>query len=250
MKKLNHFGILFILFAVCLCLMVGCKKKEVEEIPLNTVAPILFNPNLIYGTMTDQEGNVYKTIKIGEQTWMAENLRTTKFNDGTAILEVNKFNGWWITYLEEEPGYCWYECYPIYSPVYGALYNGMAVNTGKLAPVGWHIPTDKEWADLIDYLGGYEIAGPKLKEAGTTHWLQANNKVDNSSGFTALPGGTRGGDVEFSHMGEIASFWSSSTIVFNSDNTNNWICQLLNYETSMLNVSRSMGLSVRCVKDN
>jgi uncharacterized protein (TIGR02145 family) len=241
--------ILLILASVLTTIFIDSCKKDAaiakDEIP----ALPIFNSNLEYGTMTDHEGNIYRTIKIGFHTWMAENLRTTKFNDGIAIPEINRFSGWWTN--KPDPACCWYNGDITQKATYGALYNGYAVNTGKLAPKGWHIPSKDEWTALVNNLGGEKNAGYKLKEAGKTHWKIADVKVDNGSGFTAIPGGFRSGDYEFFHMGELTSWWSSTPF---EPIDNNWYCQLVYNDlfgsVSISNSSRIMGYSVRCVKDN
>jgi uncharacterized protein (TIGR02145 family) len=119
-------------------------------------------------TVTDIDGNVYHTVKIGTQVWMVENLKVTKFNDGTAILLAPDSSSW--SNLTTS-GYCWYNNdAPAYKHTYGALYNWNTVKTGKLCPVGWHVPGNDDWATLIGYLGGESAAGYNLNEAGTSHW--------------------------------------------------------------------------------
>lgn len=160
---------------------------------------INFNTSISYETVTDIDGNTYKTLQIiskgehkGSQTWMAENLKTTKFNDGSAIpLEI----GSWTDL--STPAYCWYNNT---DNTYGALYNWYAVNTEILCPVGWHVPTHEEWEILFSYFGGYTEAGGKLKESGTSHWKSPNTGT-NESGFTALPGGVRDDSHEFDGLG-------------------------------------------------
>lgn len=208
-----------------------------------------FNPKVIYGTMTDLDSNVYKTVTIGKQTWMAENLRTTKYNDGSAIPNVTEKNKW---YSLRTGAYCNYENTTNINTIttYGRLYNWYAVNTNMLAPKGWHVPSDVEWKELIDYLGGDGVAGGKLKEAGISHWQSPNTGATNESGFTALPSGNRG-DPEikstFFSIKEIFTVWSATE--FSSDYA--WRCYLF-YEDGYVNrnyVGKSRGFSVRCVKD-
>jgi len=172
------------------------------------------------GHITDADGNVYNTVKIGTQIWMTENLKTTKYNDGTAIpLVINV--GW---YYRETPGYCWYDNDINYKNKYGALYNWHAVNTKKLAPIGWHVPTQAECDILEDYLraNGYEQGGYIAKSlAAQTDWimeygmdeetigkkLESNNK----SGFSALPGGWRVYTANSFHdMGSEGYWWCSA----------------------------------------
>jgi uncharacterized protein (TIGR02145 family) len=208
--------------------------------------PIIFNPNLTYSSITDNEGNVYKTIQIGTQTWMAENLRTTKFNDNTSIpLITNSTDWYWLT----TPGYCWYDNDSItYKDTYGALYNWYTVNTGKLCPSDWHAPSDAEWTTLTNYLGGESAAGGKLKETGISHWSSPNEEATNQSGFTALPSGYRGNNGSFLFIGNFGNWWSSTEYYLNQWT---WFRSMSN---KFNNVSRdytieSEGFSVRCIKD-
>jgi uncharacterized protein (TIGR02145 family) len=165
---------------------------------------IIFNPDLTYGPVNDNDGNTYKTIQIGMQIWMAENLKTTKYNDGTAIPLVNDVIAW--TELIT-PGYCWYTNDSV---SYGALYNWYAVNTGKLCPEGWHVPSDADLTVLTNYLGGDTIAGNAQKETGTSHWQSPNTGATNESGYSALPGGLRSNDGTFTSIRKDGYWWSST----------------------------------------
>ncbi len=156
-------------------------------------------------TVTDIDGNVYHTVTIGTQVWLVENLKTTRYNDGTSIPLVTDSAAWSNA---DTSAYCWYNNDIANKNTYGALYNWFTVNTGKLAIAGWHIPTDAEWTTLTDYLGGESIAGGKLKETGTTHWRSPNAGATNESGFTALPGGHRDVNGTFSAMGDDGFWWS------------------------------------------
>jgi len=201
-----------------------------------------FNPDLIYGTATDIDGNVYKTITIGTQTWMAENLKVSRFNDGTVIPLFYEYWG------EDTPGpsYYWVKDNPItYKNIYGALYNWYAVNTGKLCPAGWHIPTISEWTTLVNYLGGDSIAGGKIKESGTKHWEYPNLGATNESGFTALPSDYICG---FDYVpGRECEFWSSTECV----NTYAWMLLIeINSSKIYWNISGAAAqFPVRCIKD-
>ena len=135
---------------------------------------------------TDFDGNNYPVGQIGTQIWMVENLKTTRYNDGTDILSITD-NTTWENLIT--PGYCFYNNGVVNKNTYGALYNWYAVNTGKLAPKGWHVPTNDEYTTLITFLGGESVASSKLKESGTSHWQSPNTEATNQSGFTALPGG-------------------------------------------------------------
>lgn len=193
----------------------------------------------------DQDGNNYKTITIGSQIWMAENLRTTKYNDGTAIPLVTDKRAWRIL---ATPAYCWYNNDTTYKNLYGALYNGYAVSTNKLCPEGWHISADAEWTTLIQILEGEKIAGGKLKESGIIHWGEPNFGATNESGFTALPGGTRYTNGLFFTLRKIGYWWTFTglNVYYNGwyrsmSSTNRAVTR--NY-TDFTN-----GFSVRCIKD-
>lgn len=210
-------------------------------------------------TVTDIDGNVYNIITIGPQEWIKENLRTTKLNDGTAIPFVTG-NTTWGNLIS--PGYCWYNNdQATFKNTYGGLYNFYSVETTKLCPIGWHVPTNDDWNTLITYLGGSTQATIKLKETGTTHWA-TNSNATNSSGFTALPGGFRDSYYvylgEFRYIGYLAEFWSSTVTTINGKemnyveiNNNSNSTRLLStfYDYSFGQNYRSLGYSVRCIKN-
>jgi len=194
--------------------------------------------------VTDFEGNNYKTTKIGDQVWMAENLKTTKYNDGTSIPLVTDPTTWSNL---TTPGYCWYNNDQAYKATYGALYNWFTVNTGKLCSTNWHVPSDTEWTTLTDYLGGANVAGGKLKEVDTTHWNSPNTGTTNESGFTALPGGHCLYDGTFGNIGNTGNWWSSTEF-----NATNALYRYLFYSNADLYQSflnEKSGFSVRCVKN-
>jgi uncharacterized protein (TIGR02145 family) len=228
-----------------------CKKVEIER-----PAPITFNPSIIYGSMTDVEGNTYKTVTIGAQTWMAENLRTTRFNDGTVIPHLE---GDTSCLSITTPGYYWYNNKPdIYKNVYGALYNGYAVKTGKLAPIGWHVPLHNEWEIMIAYLGGDSIAGEKLKESDTIHWMTPywlEHIGSNESGFTALPGGYHcynysedAGYAGFEDLSGSGNYWTATEFT-STGNLWYFLLHWLSPGVKSYETYKSVGFSVRCVKD-
>jgi uncharacterized protein (TIGR02145 family) len=174
----------------------------------------------------DIDGNTYHTIKIGKQVWTVENLKTTKYNDGTAIPLVSD-KGTWSSYNDDKKhAYCWYNDDKSKNEKYGALYNWYAVNTGKLAPKGWHVPTDAEWTELEEYLiaNGYNWDGSKEGNkiakalAAKTDWNSDNDSgkigndlgKNNRSGFSALPGGCRNDDGSFSYVGKYGHWWSAT----------------------------------------
>jgi len=201
----------------------------------------------------DIDSNTYSTIFIGNQQWMAENLRTDTYNDGTPIPEITDKTTWSNL---TTGAYCWYINDSIITDrVYGKLYNWYAVNTAKLCPVGWHVASDEEWKELEMFLGMSQAEadnfqwrgtdeGDKLKESGTRHWSRPNTGANNSSGFTALPGGSRQwGD--FSGMCGKTYIWTSTEIGASA-----WFRNM----TSRSDVFREYyekynGYSVRCLKD-
>jgi uncharacterized protein (TIGR02145 family) len=200
-------------------------------------------------TVADIDGNIYNTVIIGEQVWMAENLKTTKYSDGTNILMVTDSISWSVTGL---PAYCWYSNTSLYKDIFGALYNWQAVNTGKLAPEGWHVPTEEEWTDLTDFLGGERIAGGKMKDPGTIsigtgYWFTPNSGATNQSGFTAFGGGTRELDGAFNYLFSYGLWWTST-----GDDQGFASYRQLSYNyTDVLKgfLKQQYGMSVRCVKD-
>ena len=214
-------------------------------------------------TVTDIDGNVYATVTIGNQVWMAENLKTTKYKDGTAIPNVTDSNEWRNL---SSGAYCWYDNDINNGTTYGALYNWYAVNTGKLCPTGWHVPTDEEWAELENYLanngynydgstgGGDKIAKALSNDSGwgsSTYEGAVGNtdypKYRNKSGFTALPAGYRYGYGNFDTIDYGGYWWSA----IETSTTNAWL-RLVGYYDSYVNrgsYGKSNGFSVRCVRD-
>ena len=197
-------------------------------------------------SISDNEGNVYQTVTIGTQMWITENLKVTKYNDGTLIQRVTD-NYEWANLATA--GYCWYNNDSInYKDNYGAIYNWNAAHSGKLAPLGWHVPSDTEWTILSDFLGGISAAGDKLKEAGILHWVDPNSGT-NETKFTVLPGGYRSGDSgAFFGLGNNCSLWSSTL----DSGSNAWQRAITSYDTTDLRVISSnvhYGISVRCIKN-
>jgi uncharacterized protein (TIGR02145 family) len=224
-------------FLIMSFLNVGCKKDEKPT-----------------GPVIDFEGNSYNTVKIGTQIWMTENLKSTKYNDGSEIQLITPVNSWSNL---STGAYCWYNNDEAsFKNVYGALYNGYSVATGKLCPSGWHIPEIDELKVLRDFLGDSLQAGGKLKESGTTHWLSPNKGATNSSGFTALPTGIRYFEGTFASNLSYTSIWSATNISYDSHNNHyyhdeQWYVSLYYANASFLMDHRSKkhGFSVRCMKD-
>lgn len=222
-----------------------------NEITVNTTVcystNIVLNPNLTYGTVTDIDGNSYATIQIGNQTWMAENLKTTHYNDGSAIPNVTDNTTW--TGLTTG-AWCNYNNDLINNSTYGKLYNWYAINTGKLAPNGWHIPTDQEWSNLINHLGSQ--SGKNMKSTSNLWSNQTNTNFcnDNSSGFSGLAGGYRAvfnNILLFGNLSHVGYWWSSSLGYTNGA----WYRELQPNVNSAIRGSAEyyVGFSVRCIKD-
>ena len=205
-------------------------------------------------TFTDaRDGNVYKTVKIGDQVWMAENLKylpsvigpKTESNT-TPYYYVYGYNGTSVTDAKATS---------YYKP-YGVLYNWPAVMAGSapssslvqgVCPTGWHVPSEAEWATLITYLGGGEVAGGKLKETGTTHWNSPNLGATDEVGFTALPGGFRDPGGNFGTLESIGMWWSATEL-------GNIYASQFGLNSTIIHVyggggEKRLGYSVRCRKD-
>lgn len=214
----------------------------------NTSGTSYGNEFVFITPLTDIDGNVYNTARIGDQVWMTQNLKTTRFYDNSKIPQIAD-NSTWATL--STPGYCWYANDEYTNrPFYGALYNWFAVNTDKLCPNRWHVPTEKEWVILTYYLGGDSIASGKLKEVGADHWSSPNAGASNEFGFTALPGGYRTGLTAGSFRTKIYyGWWWTATEI---DETGAR-ARLMTYDVSEIAAGTGLkknGYSVRCVKDN
>lgn len=228
----NHIRVIALCLS-CLVLASGCKKDDDEA------------------TVKDTDGNVYNTVMIGNQLWFKENLKTTKLNDGTPIPITSDKAAWAIV---TTPAYCLYDNNLTNKTNYGVLYNWYTVGSDKLCPLGWHVPSQSELAELFDFLGGKPVAGGKIKAIGTVEsgdgfWHQPNTGATNESGFSALPGGYRNANGNFFDFGYSALWWASTEYLPDNayvfwvnndainagDNASGWL--------------KRSGLSVRCVKD-
>jgi uncharacterized protein (TIGR02145 family) len=223
------------------------ESADTIDIIVKVHSPLIFNPDLTYGTVTDVDGNIYKTIDIGTQTWMAENLKTTHFNNSNAIPEVTSNSAWGNL---KTPGFCWYDNdSSTYRYAYGALYNWYAAKADNICPTGWHVPTQDEWDALVTFIGGKTGGGIKLKETGPAHW-KATGEATNEFGFTAIPGGYRQYYGTFLWIGNDASWWSSTE----SDANQAWNYSI-SREAIVDNIwvgpmQKVFGYSIRCIKDN
>lgn len=203
-----------------------------------------------YGSIKDsRDGKVYKTVKIGQQVWMAENLSTERFQNGDIIPEARNDAEWIKAGDDKQPAWCYYNNDPILGSQFGKLYNWYAVIDSRgLSPSGWHIPLDIDWIKMIDLLGGTSQAAIKMKS--TYGWFQ-NKGGNNQSGFSALPGGYRyginGKVIGFYGIPEFGGFWSST-----SSSINEALMFPMGYNgySGSLNTDlKNVGLSVRCIKN-
>jgi len=197
------------------------------------------------GTVTDIDGNTYQTVKIGNQWWIAENLKVTHYRNGDVIPNVTDNTAWSNL---TTGAYCELDNYSANVETFGRLYNWYTVNDNRnIAPEGWHVPTDAEWTTLTTYLGGESVAGGKMKEAGTTYWSSPNTGADNESGFSALPGGYRSANGTYSSIGSNGFWWSATE----SSRYLAWYRSLGYYDSGVdrYGSSKRYGFSVRCVGD-
>lgn len=255
--KINSSVYTTILAGLLINLLFSCKKHEAFDnyTTMGAVKPldeIIFNPDLSYGTMKDQDGNTYKTIVIGTQTWMAENLRTIHYRNGDPIPNVTGGKAW----MDLTNGaYCNYNNDAKYSIIYGRLYNFYSViDSRDIAPPGWHLPSTGDWVILLSYIDpqyvtyGYlsnNEAGLKLKESGWIHWDNwGTPQGTNETGFTAIPGGVREPESNGSSwfLSGFGTWWNSDSSPMGMSSI---ICEMrrgtdLNYKS---------GYSVRLVKD-
>jgi len=206
-----------------------------------------FTTTYITGTVTDIDGNVYHVLQIGSQTWMVENLKSTRYRDSTAIPHVAGTD--WCS--GNKGAYCIYDNNPENGPAFGYLYNWYAVNDKRsIAPIGWHVPTNEEWTTLVNYLGGVNVAGGALKS--TNSWLYPNTGATNESGFSALPGGFRSSDSNgaFHSVWEIGRWWSSTEDLAHDNSVYFWALDYLSRNVDHPSGDKHYGFYVRCIKDN
>jgi uncharacterized protein (TIGR02145 family) len=194
----------------------------------------------------DKDNNIYDAVQIGNQLWLKENLRTTRYMDGTSIPFVTGPYAW--TNLTT-PGRSYYQNDTINNgEIYGALYNWYAVNGGYLCPDGFNVPSDADWTTLTNYLGGANLAGGALKETGSA-WNSPNTGATNASGFAALPGGYITSANSWTGKGTTGAWWTSTRYTYSS--IHSVYRTMSNYSTavSSSNWLMTYGLSVRCVAD-
>jgi uncharacterized protein (TIGR02145 family) len=224
------------------------------------------NPNLTYGSMTDQEGNTYKTIVIGTQEWMAENLNTSIYRNGDAIPTGLSNTEWENTINTQQGGWAYYNNDSSYACPYGKLYNWYAcVDARALCPTGWHVPSDGEWNILVKNLdpnadttcvncGQSTLAGALMKsfgtiEGGSGYWVYFDLSVEgnNNSGFAGLPGGYRSINGDYYYMGYYGFWWSSTQ--YDSDFAWDRNLYYNNATVNRSNYDTQNGWGVRCLRD-
>lgn len=196
--------------------------------------------------VTDIDGNEYNTVTIGTQTWMAEDLRTTKYNDGTAIHRLTIEERNCISIHDNCPYYTGPYYMPSISALQGIAYDFGAVYSKKLAPKGWHVPSNEDMAELVKHLGGSDLAGGKLKETGIIHWLSPNTGATNETGFTAIPAYSKKTEVE--NDGSVVRYWSVDYI----SGTGGQVWSLFNNSSEFKpssSLNTGYGYTVRCIKD-
>jgi len=216
------------------------------DINLLTVIPLFFiTISSISGqSVKDTDGNIYGTVDIGKQIWMAENLKTTKYNDGTSIPLISDNKTWSKL---KTGGFCWFNNDEENKEDFGALYNWYAVDSKKLCPVGWHVPSELEVESLITFLGDQNIAGNRLKEASTEHWMTSLTIVTNEFQFSALPGGFRLYSGSFSELRQYGVWWTSTGY----QSSQAWNMGLYFNSSKLYNGHdiTQAGFSVRCIKN-
>ena len=181
-KILDKFGCIC-LFLICVC---GLQAQNVKDI----------------------DGNLYHAVIIGDQTWLSENLKVTHYSNGEDIVYIENGNKW---SRQNHGAYCVFDSIYSNKKTYGLLYNWFAViDKRNVCPAGWHVPSDAEWTELTNFLGGELTAGAQLKENGTKHWKSPNSKANNEADFTALPGGFRNYDGIFYDIGYYGFWWTST----------------------------------------
>ena len=217
---------------IFLLFMTGFKKNTFDDNRDNIV--------------TDYDGNIYRTIQIGAQIWMAENLKVTHYRDGTPIPNIYDNDKW----AQLTSGaYCMFNNDSIeYKKTFGVLYNFYAVTSSRnLCPEGWHIPSESECMELINYLGGNDIAGIQIKDNNSKHWKHKNTIATNESGFSELPAGGRGRFGSQGGVGYYATWWSSTSY----DSLFAWHWGLYPDKNGIRSNPghKASGFSVRCIKD-
>lgn len=239
----------FCAWAALLCLGIlisaGCKKKTETE--PEQAEPLHLNDPI--GLVYDYDNNAYNLITIGTQGWLRENMKTVHYITGDSIPQITGNDDWENT---SEGAWCDFDNYAGHSKDYGHLYNWHAAHDSRnLCPEGFHVPANDEYNALINFLGGWEVAGGKMKESGLSHWIYPNLEASNSSGFTSLPGGSRIWDGTFDgYLGVYAGFWSSSVAPTSGYGFSVWMNNEEGAVTDNNELDQAYGLSVRCIQNS
>ncbi len=264
-----------LIYSLLILALISCKKETTTTnttktnsitsvLEENYLDPIKFNSKLNYGTLTDIDGNIYKTIKIGDQIWMAENLKVSRYNDGKLIPNIQVKNTW----ANDTIGaWCNYDNDTRYDKVYGKLYNTYVIATNKVCPSGWHIPSSIEWDNMFFSFSKAETFTDALIEEDTSHWKYGNlikydnlNNTYNKSGFTALPSGYiaqgkfSGLRYEKTFLQE-GNWWTSDTTIYNNKQAlkKGWhltaSLQFNWFGNKQQMGFQDLGIAIRCIKD-
>jgi len=231
--------IIYALTTISLFGALGCKKKTTSTPQTPTVTPVVTDPT----SVTDVDGNVYPVLRICGKLWMTQNLKTTRYNDSTFIT-TGLSNTLWTSAITG--AYSIYNSLPVNDTIYGKLYNWFAANNLKLAPKGWHVASETEWTELVNCLGGFAVAGGKMKSTSTL-WNSPNTGANNSSGFNGLPGGYRGTSGNYNVLGNTGYWWASNQ----RNATQGEYINLDNamVQTAQNGATKQFGYSIRCIRD-
>jgi uncharacterized protein (TIGR02145 family) len=195
----------------------------------------------LHAQVYDIDSNAYTIVTIGSQDWFGENLRTSRFNDGTQITELTDSVAWRTA---TDPAMCWYDNDSSNSIPYGRLYNGFAALSDHICPQGWRVPSEADWLQLMNHLGGASVAGGKLKHSGTQYWEPPNTGATNSSGFTAVPSGFRSNvSGSFDFKGFRAGWFSLA----GRDLQFRWVSWTLE-SAGGGSIAENTGLAIRCMR--
>ena len=247
-----------VIYTILSITMLTACKKESSNPSTNSTSSTTTAIAKYGNGVTDIEGRKYKTVIIGTQEWMGENLKTTKFNDNTPIEYVGHNGSNYNWALRKNPAWCYPGDDKMFDSIYGKLYNGYTIyNTSNknVCPINWHIPTNKEWKTLIDYLGGENVAGGKMKEAGDMRWKKTKSVITNQSLFTSVPSGDRsgkdGGWLLAPTSGKLCAWWSKTDTTTTKTYDGAWV--LYNFAdtaaTEFFYAGKSSGFNIRCIKD-
>jgi uncharacterized protein (TIGR02145 family) len=226
-------------FLFIILFFISCKKEK-EESNGCEGSP---------ASVTDIDGNVYNVVSIGDQCWLKEDLKVTRYNNGDTIKNKMLDADWFAAADSGQGAWCYYNNDSIYNSDYGKLYNIYAVNDARrIAPVGWRVPTNEDFKTLTEYLEGSLVAAASLREAGFNHWDSLNTAANNNSGFTAFGTGTRMSNGTFAQLKVKGNWWTSSV---NSSSQPLYLTLLSNNTPVMIpfSNSRNDAFSIRCIRE-